>query len=1612
MAINKKLIHFKTFATFNSKKLSADETNKTYTVGVNGSVQTGNPDILYQSICYIKDTKQQWTHGQLYDCSHDSDQIADLNNKLSTKVDESYVSKALQSYLPISKTPDTSITFNDDEFTVNILNGSLSLYTDNDEETPNSCLSVGDRDVLTADSNGVVNKTALSIGGFQVRDVEYQYHIKMYPYMNYDDVAVKGFMGDLVGTTTISGTSYYKFDCIITNTSEVDLDRYEDDTYPQDFHRGYVYIPTSYDIYDIDTIEALQSPTIIIDEETVRLSSECNDIHITRNLPYSLRPTGTRCYINNERVATVNDIPEGIVTAYNNRLNQDSLYISGDNDDGYDCNTWWDVSIAEPGISLSHRYYSGEASITLNEGQVHISSGYPGMNSKSLKVTPDGIYESDEYEVYEGEEPYMEINTSRLVNETMLNQTLSTFMDVEEITHTQLRYKAERGKLIPGKFYKITDYTAVTSSKKLQVVNHDFDIIVQAIDSHTLSHDARACAKSGDMYFSSNDLSAWKLKYDTVADESKYPWVPNDVFQEWFCDYGILHKTIVGVYPTYFTKTINGELRYLYHLNCGNKRPSLGAATLPDGLDNINDVILVTESPSYSEDDYLTLFAINKNTGDIYNSWEQTYRWTEDNIGFGGDSENEDIEWDVYSAGSCKINGRTYYRWESYEENVDSRLISSIGGTLSFYGGSYTDLYCVTSKPLSHELESYACWSYYDVDEGEREDCSIDVVDYMEGIWSATTDVLYTLTQRAVDDEGWELDIINTQIGVTSGIKINSKGVIYHMSDDKGNSAPFDFKNIQILIGSGFTFLFGTNKEDNSLSLSCDNVINGDGIPSICLQGVCTNNKITCVNYTDEWISTHTLTHNNIYLENKSQLTDCPYTNCTVTLVDGCLQYSSTSFISKRDYGFSNSTINIYNGVLQYTAPRYTINMLSIALTGNVTNYLSLNKYPSNNKDPYTTVVTNKLIGYKREDSDLVCHQFSTSVLTLNTGWYHQQTSPTTLLILKLVESSNIGNTYQCEFTTHKSGTSLSVPSWLRWENGDIPELENNTTYLLTIIGDKARCKPFYADNNHFKITYTTSNSQTSTLLNNVTPGSMVTNTYNGIGTITYNKPITYIGSISSNSTLKSLVLPDSVTTIHYRAFSSCTSLTDLTIGSNIQSGDFTSSYLRNIYVPSITSWVSMDKTYACPSTLAITCGDEPLQGSAVIPEGVSYIGKYALRGADFYSITIPSTVTSIGSDPFPGFSGDLYINSQDVLSNTYFTTSSSYGWGNPSQIWLGGNITTIPSNFHTLSYSNNLSKIYLPNSLMELQSKCLYYTHSLYIPALKADTVNVAGDFMGYSNPSSVWTFEEPSDVFKFKLNINSQTPISSRSTLYYDVRLYDSNEKTLTQFTSNKNVIFDYALASYQFLRNLTLTPTSIGAYAFYNCKNLGSENEVTLGNKLQFIGDYAFCYTALKTITLPKSVSYIGNNAFASNSNLKTVYCKATVPPEMPSWAFYPSSIVYVPRQSLDLYKQAPGWSTYASKIQAYDFPDTFTFTIGGMEYEAEQGMTWREWVNSGYNTNLDWVMWHNDGYTVIGRENISVVMKEYCSKDDEYDCWYDWINVDDYISPNDVYYEETY
>lgn len=133
MAINKKLIHFNTFENFNSKKLSANSENTQYTLGVNGEIQTGSPEILYQSIVYIKDVKLQWTHGQLFDSDANIQAIdsSEILDDVETNTYVKYVAQAL------SETQKTQTRLNIDAVSYSDLQTNLDnkqdIITDLDE---------------------------------------------------------------------------------------------------------------------------------------------------------------------------------------------------------------------------------------------------------------------------------------------------------------------------------------------------------------------------------------------------------------------------------------------------------------------------------------------------------------------------------------------------------------------------------------------------------------------------------------------------------------------------------------------------------------------------------------------------------------------------------------------------------------------------------------------------------------------------------------------------------------------------------------------------------------------------------------------------------------------------------------------------------------------------------------------------------------------------------------------------------------------------------------------------------------------------------------------------------------------------------------------------------------------------------------------------------------------------------------------------------------------------------------------------------------------------------------------------------------------------------------
>ena len=77
-----------------------------------------------------------------------------------------------------------------------------------------------------------------------------------------------------------------------------------------------------------------------------------------------------------------------------------------------------------------------------------------------------------------------------------------------------------------------------------------------------------------------------------------------------------------------------------------------------------------------------------------------------------------------------------------------------------------------------------------------------------------------------------------------------------------------------------------------------------------------------------------------------------------------------------------------------------------------------------------------------------------------------------------------------------------------------------------------------------------------------------------------------------------------------------------------------------------------------------------------------------------------------------------------------------------------------------------------------------------------------------------------------------------------------------------------------------------------------------------------------TSLASITFPNSVTNIGTQAFDNCPSLASITVEATNPPTLGSYVFgyAPNQVIYVPAESVDTYKAASGWSSYASKIQA--------------------------------------------------------------------------------------------
>ena len=172
------------------------------------------------------------------------------------------------------------------------------------------------------------------------------------------------------------------------------------------------------------------------------------------------------------------------------------------------------------------------------------------------------------------------------------------------------------------------------------------------------------------------------------------------------------------------------------------------------------------------------------------------------------------------------------------------------------------------------------------------------------------------------------------------------------------------------------------------------------------------------------------------------------------------------------------------------------------------------------------------------------------------------------------------------------------------------------------------------------------------------------------------------------------------------------------------------------------------------------------------------------------------------------------------------------------------------------------------------------------------------------------------------------------------------DCVELTSINIPNSVSTIYGYAFQQCSKLTSITIGSgvTSIGGYAFYNCKSVTNINipsgVTSIGNNafqncsgltsinipsgVTSIGSYVFSTcSSLTSVTIPSGVKSIGTSAFYNCSGLTNITINATTPPTLSNINAFTNTNdcpIYVPSGSVDTYKAASKWSTYASRIQA--------------------------------------------------------------------------------------------
>ncbi|MDE6548875.1 MAG: leucine-rich repeat protein, partial [Muribaculaceae bacterium] len=449
--------------------------------------------------------------------------------------------------------------------------------------------------------------------------------------------------------------------------------------------------------------------------------------------------------------------------------------------------------------------------------------------------------------------------------------------------------------------------------------------------------------------------------------------------------------------------------------------------------------------------------------------------------------------------------------------------------------------------------------------------------------------------------------------------------------------------------------------------------------------------------------------------------------------------------------------------------------------------------------------------------------------------------------------------------------------------------------------------------------------------------------------------------SFSNSADLISIEIPESVRKIGESAFYGCSSLTSINIPEGVNS-------------------ISESTFYNCAELSSIE-----------LPNSLTSIGNYAFTGAGITAIVIPESVTTIGDYSFWKCTNLDTANIPGNIVN--FGLSVFSACSNLVSINIPEALNTIPGS--TFSECSSLASIDIPNSVTEIGEQAFSSCKSLTSIKIPESVTSIgAYAFFACSNletvilPSKITeiansTFEQCYQLTEIVIP-DDVTAIGNRAfwtcknlvSVNFPKKLTTIGKQAFYQCSSLVSVDLPEGLISigevqsdqpfYECtsLKSLSLPGTLklIPQSAFSGCNVLEEINfseglkiidvgafklcsrlkEILLPQSLDSLGAQAFWYAGGVKVSLPATISSIGNMALQLLDNLEEVEYLASIPKSFEENIFNPSStyhrvVLKMPNATLADIQSTTPWNQF-QHIIAKDGSVGFEASGDDFEYEG--------------------------------------------------------------------------